>query len=333
MSKYPTMKYVYVLTSSLNDTYYEQFFLSVMSLRMHNPDAYIITLLDEKTKAGLTGKRAGYEQIVSEIKVIAVPQEFTQKESSRWIKTSIRQYVSGDFLFIDCDTIITEKLAPSFREDIHLGAVLDTHVPLSNHHLQETFQQEDKRLGFCSSLKTDVRYNGGLIFCRDSPGGSAFFEKWHELWLQSRKRGNSQDMPSLNQANYELNNIITELDGEWNCQISHNGLPYLHNAKIIHYYATSLISFTPPYTLANNEVLSSIKESGIIPFEVMELLKNPKAAFAVKTRITADQSALDVLESSFFSKLLWLRRKHQNIFNKLNFFISHIKKPRKNNAK
>ncbi|MDR0876742.1 MAG: glycosyltransferase, partial [Treponema sp.] len=292
--------------------------------------ADIIALLDEKTKAGLTGKRTGYEHIVSGTEIIPVPEEFSQKESSRWIKTSIRQYVSGDFLFIDCDTIITERLDTSFPQDIHIGAVLDTHVPLSKHHLYEYFQQEDKRLGFCSSLQNDCRYNGGLIFCRDSPDGIAFFERWHDLWLESRKKGCSQDMPSLNQANYELNNIIAELGGEWNCQISHNGLPYLHNAKIIHYYATSLVSFTPPYMLAADEILLSIKESGIISPEVMKMIENPKTAFSAKTRIIADQIALDVLESAFFSKLLWLRRQHQKSFNTLNSFVAGIKKPKRN---
>ncbi|GHV12781.1 hypothetical protein FACS189491_06460 [Spirochaetia bacterium] len=327
------MKYVYVLTSSENDLYYEQFFLSAVSLRLYNPGADIVVLLDKKTRAGLTGTRTGYEQIVSEIKIIPAPEEFSQKESSRWIKTSIRNHINGDFLFIDCDTIITENLEYDFPPELKIGSVLDTHVPLSKHHLYEAFQQEDKRLGFCSSLETDVRYNGGFIFCRDGPDGTAFFEKWHSLWLQGRKKGISQDMPSLNQANYELNGIITALNGGWNCQISHNGLPYLHDAKIIHYYATSLLSFTPPYTLAGNEVLLSVKKNGIISPEIMEQLKNPRAAFSVKSRIIADQDSIDILESAYFSKLLWLRREHQGIFNKLNFFIARIKKPRLGNKK
>jgi hypothetical protein len=139
-------------------------------------------------------------------------------------------------------------------------------------------------------------------------------------------------MPALNQANYELDNIITELDGEWNCQISHNGLPFLFNAKIIHYYATSLVSFEPPYTLASNHILWSIKEAGVISPEIMNLLENPKTAFSIKSRIIADVGALDVLESAFFSKLLWFRRKHIKLFYRLNDLLKTIRlpKPKKN---
>jgi hypothetical protein len=285
-------------------------------------------LIDEKTKANLIGKRAGYEQVVSEIKVIKVPEKLSQKEASRWIKTSINKYVEGDFLFIDCDTIITGKLDCNFPANIKIGAVLDCHVPLAEHHLRDNFRREDEQAGFCS-FNSGVRYNGGLILYRESSEASVFFEKWHSLWLESKIKGNSQDMPSLNQANYTLGNIITEIGGEWNCQISHNGLPYLHNAKIIHYYATSLISFSHPYTLASESVLSSIKTSGVISPHILDLLQNPKSAFSCESRIIADNIALDVLDSAFFSKLLWLRKNHNRLFNKLNVIVSHIKRHKK----
>ncbi|MDR2511125.1 MAG: hypothetical protein LBC89_01400 [Bacteroidales bacterium] len=319
------MKYIYVLTSSENDFYYEQFFLSITSMRLYNPNAEIIVLIDKKTKEGLIGKRSGYEPLTSEITVIQVPEEFSQKEASRYIKTSIPRYISGDFLFVDCDTIITEKLHGDFPAEIIIGAVLDTHVPLSRHHLRHHFQKEDKQLNFVSSLKTDVRYNGGLLFCNNRPETYNFFERWHRLWQESRKKGNSQDMPSLNQANYELHNIITEIDGEWNCQISHNGIAYLPHAKIIHYFATSLISFDPPYILASKTTLQSIKNSGVISDEIKILLEKPKSAFAAQSRIIADGTALNIIDSAYFSKLLWLRRHHPILFKKLNSIISKIR--------
>jgi lipopolysaccharide biosynthesis glycosyltransferase len=145
------MKYVYVLTSSEKDYYYEQFLLSLASMRLYNPDAEVVVLIDEKTKQGLTGKRSGYAQFVSEIKIISVPDEYSQKEASRCIKISIPHYVSGEFLFTDCDTIITGNLAPVFSPDIHIGAVLDTHVTLEKHHLRDYFKSEVEKAGFSSS--------------------------------------------------------------------------------------------------------------------------------------------------------------------------------------
>jgi lipopolysaccharide biosynthesis glycosyltransferase len=318
------MKYVYVLTSSPDDLYYEQFFLSVTSLRLHNPKANIIALIDSKTKEGLTAKRSGYEQIVSEIVVIQAPEELSQREASRWIKTSMKKYITGDFLYIDCDTVIASNIDYNFSPELKIGAILDNHVPLAKHHLAVHFEGEDKKLEFTSSLETGKRFNGGIIFCRDTAEGDDFFSKWHSLWQFSNKKGNHHDMPSLNQANHEMGGIITELEGVWNCQITHNGLPYLYDAKIIHYYATSLSFINCPYMPGSTAILSLVKESGTIPSEVMEMLKKPKAAFECNSRISSGDAELDVVNSKWFSMLLRIRKKNPKFFKNTNSFIIRI---------
>jgi len=318
------MKYVYVLTSSEKDFYYEQFFLSVISLRLHNHNAHVTALIDSKTKGGLTGGRSGYEQFVSETIIITSPQELSQKEVSRWIKTSIRKYVSGDFIYIDCDTIVSGNMEHDFPPEINIGAIFDTHVPLARHHLITHFNEEDRRLGFVSSFEMGMRYNGGVIFCRDTPEGNDFFSRWHSLWLYSNKKGNSQDMPSLNQASYEMGGIISELPGEWNCQITHNGLPFLHNAKIIHYYATGFSFINCPYLPGSEVILSSVKDTGYISPEIMELIKNPKTAFERDSRIIAGEAELDALNSKLFSIVLRIRKRKPKLFKKINSSIIRI---------
>jgi len=315
------VKYVYVLTSSEDDLYYEQFFLSVTSLRLYNPNAVIVVLVDSKTKGGLTGKRSGYIQTVSETISITAPPELLQKEVSRWIKTSMKKYVTGDFLYIDCDTIVAGNLDIDFPTEIKIGAIMDTHVPLSKHHLAAHFEQEDGRLKFNSSFETGIRYNGGVIFCRDTPEADEFFSRWHSLWLFSNKNGNSQDMPALNQANYEMGGLITELDGKWNCHITYNGLPFLFDAKIIHYIATAFDFIDCPFLPASRDVLFSVKETGHILPGTMELLKNPKSAFESNSRIISDKAGFDVINSRMFLLLIALRKKKPRLFKSLNSFI------------
>jgi len=324
------MKYVYVLTSSDADYYYEQFFLSLSSFRLYNPEAEIIALIDEKTKQGLTGNRSGYAQYVSETKVIKTPDNYSQKEASRWIKTSINNYISGDFLFIDCDTIITEKLVPSFPPDICIGCVLDTHVTLDNHHLRDYFKKEVEKAKFKNPFTKNAYFNSGIIYYKNTPRSREFFERWHKLWIESNKYGVSVDQPSFNQADCDLNNIITELPGEWNCQISHNGLNYLYNAKIIHYYATSLLLLASPYKLASSEVLLSIRETGVISAEIKELLSRPLCAFEDNSRIVSGKYILDIFDSPMFKLLVWLRDCHNRLYKMLNgiirFFVNILKK-------
>jgi hypothetical protein len=318
------MKYIYVLVSTPLDLYYEQFLLSVVSLRLFNPHAEIILLTDTRTKSTLCGRRVTYEKIVSETKVVELPEKFTQKEVSRFLKTAINTYINGDFLYIDCDTVVTSSLDFEFPSSIKIGAVLDCHVPVLQHPFRYHFEREDKLCGFISSEGTGRRYNGGLIYYRASHESALFFEKWHSHWLESREKVNGQDMPALNQANCELDEIITELDGEWNCQISNNGLPYLSSAKIIHYFGSTNDVFETPYLLGRNDVLLSIKEGGVIPDRVLELLQNPCAAFSLQSRVLADENLISVINSSLFSLSFWLCRKHKPLFNKLDRFLSNI---------
>lgn len=332
------MKCVYVLTSSENDLYYEQFYVSITSLCLYNPNVFITVLLDSKTKEGLKGKRSGYENIVSEIVTIIAPEELSQREVSRWLKSSMKKYVTGDFLFIDCDTVITCKLDDDFSPELKIGTVIDTHVHLSNHHLEQHFKKEDQELNFSSSFKTGIRYNTGVIFCRDMPEVDDFFSRWHSLWHFSKKNGNSQDMPAFNQVNYELGGIITELRGEWNCHIMHNGLPFLSAAKIIHYFATNHDFIDCPFLPASRNILLDIKNTGVISPKTLELLKNAKGSFVYNSRIISDKAEVDVINSKMFLLLLLLRKKTPKLFVFLNnllinlrhnpFFKKRYKRPR-----
>ncbi|GHV28922.1 hypothetical protein AGMMS4952_13740 [Spirochaetia bacterium] len=323
------MKFVYVLVSSVQDTYYEQFFLSVTSLRLKNSDAHITVLCDSKTKQNLQDKRSGYENIVSEIKVVPTPDNLSQKEVSRYIKTSMRSFFDGDFLFIDCDTIITDTIFDIFSVPMDLGAVLDKHRSIDCHPMKSYIMSNDAQLGFHSST-TNKHYNSGIIFCKDTIKARDFFNKWHELWIHSNKKGITADQPSFNEAISYISDSVIELDGTWNCQIAFNGIPYLAEAKVIHYYASSLITQIPPYSLASRENLDSIKKTGEVSSIIIGQLQKPKSAFAADSRIIAGEAALDVVNSNIFSKLLWLRRKRPLFFKKVNRLISFVKNPEHN---
>jgi hypothetical protein len=326
------MKFVYVLTSSENDAYYEQFLLSITSFRMYNPASHVVVLIDAVTKLNLTGKRAGYEPLVSEIQVIDVPEKFNQKEASRYIKTSIHRSIDDDFLFIDCDTVIAGKLECNFSDDNDAGAVLDNHTKLQAHRVKNEIIETNRRLGFDSITGEECYYNGGLVFCRNTPRARALFEKWHELWLLCREKGHSQDMPALNRANAELGGIIRELDGTWNCQIAFGGLPFLYNAKIIHYYASELQFYSSPYSLSSAECMAQVKQTGAVPDYVLKLLRKPLSAFEPDARIIADKNQLEVLNSSLFAKLMYLKKRHPALFASLDTITAGLTKKLKKAA-
>ena len=319
------MKYLYVLTSTQKDSFYEQFFLSLTSLRLVMPNANVVLLCDSKTKETLIGKRSEYEKLISDIIIINIPIPLSQVEISRWLKTSMRHIIKGDFLYIDCDTIIAEDLSSIFKSDITIGACLDCHSPISSHSNRNTFISCDKKLKFTSYL-SDKQFNGGVIFCSDTPETHKIINKWHELWIYSSNKKIIRDQPSFNMAIYENSTHFTELDGTWNCQLVANYLPYLFNAKIIHYFATNITLYSSPFLLASDYIFNSIKESGTISDSILELLKSPKTAFVPHTRVLSGKNMLEVLESDLFKSLYFINKKAPLIFKMNNNIVSFFKK-------
>lgn len=298
------MKFLYVLCSDSNDLYFEQALLSITSLRNKMPESHISLLTDNQSANELrnNGKRKIIFDLINEFKEFPFTEDKNKKYRSRWIKTSMRKHIDGDFLYLDCDTVIADYIKLNTAAD--LLSVLDIHLPLKkrlkNEHYREIHINRDESLGFITSPKN--YYNGGIMFCRDVPVSHTFFDLWHKYWLSCVEKGISDDQPSLNMANTQLGNIITELDGTWNCQLVRSGIPYLGNAKIIHYFNAS--DNSKKYILAKANTYESIKKLGYIPNDIKKLLKHPRAAFCLgknKTRYSFADKLLNIALIILFS--------------------------------
>jgi len=293
------IKYLYVLSSDASDNYLEQAFLSIISLKIYMPNSFVSILTDDVTEKTLIDKRKNILEYINELKVIEIDPQFKKRARSRWLKTSMRRHIQGDFLFIDCDTIICEDLSEIEKTNADLCAVFNAHNLLNEQYNRENIFYYDKILGHNSTLLSDRYFNSGVIFCRDVPACHSFFDEWHKLWLN----GFSillNDQPSFNQANYNLKNIIKELDGIWNCQIRTGGLAFLVNAKIIHYFATNNINDNP-FTLADPSLLQNIKENGIIADNIIECLHHPKTCFYLHTQLLSNKKTIEIIFSRLFS--------------------------------
>jgi hypothetical protein len=299
-------KYIYVLTSKETDFYYEQFLLSLTSLKMRTPQASASVLTDDKTAATLIGKRTAYKELIDEIKVVDFPTDTNSFYRSRYLKTKMRELIKGDFLYIDVDTVVVDDLSDigDIRGDI--AAVKDRHCALSKfeHRLLSNYLRRAATLQFEVAGDIDIIYNGGVIFAKDNDFAREFFQKWHELWLFSVSRGVYLDQPALKQANFLMNHPIVELSGEWNCLISApNSLQYLTNAKIVHYIYSCISNnyIDPIYLPSDEQALRQIKETGSIPEEIKAmLLKNPCHHFTDDIYLTR-KSAIDTNDMRFLS--------------------------------
>lgn len=230
-------KIVYSLVSDSEDHFLEQLLISTYSVKHYNPDAHIVLVTDKMSNEGLVGDRENALKYVNEKMVIDTP-ELGKKSRSRWLKSSIRQIVKGDYLFIDTDTIITCDISEIDSLDIKIGAVLDRHLPLDRNQRGDAIIKQCIRSGWEPEEKDYNYFNSGVMLVRDCVESYELYRSWHEIWENSFKRGIDIDQPALGLANKRVGYVIKELDGTWNCQVLGNGLRFMHDAKIMHYYNT-----------------------------------------------------------------------------------------------
>lgn len=89
----------------------------------------------------------GVLQYVNKKKIAEVPTQYNVPETSRWLKTSVRQHVKD----IDSDTIITEDLSEIDAFEGDIGAVLNMHVLAGTHPEKKYLKFWAKRDGWTYS--------------------------------------------------------------------------------------------------------------------------------------------------------------------------------------
>ena len=316
-------KYVFVLTSSPKDFYCEQTLVAIASLRVHNPGAFVTVLTDDKTAATLTGNRAALKSSVDELKVISIDDKFTPMQRSRFLKTSMRNVVDGDFLFIDSDTAIVGDLSipEEWRGGIY--AVLDFHTNLSKAINRRKVRNNAINMGF-SPILNDELFNSGVIFVADTPEMRKFFEKWHELWLACVSKGFNFDMASFAEADFTFGYIIKQMPGAWNCQLAY-GNRFLPTAKVLHFFGSRIIDtrgrkvpesmklFLPKilrrdfYTnLKNIPVTVNADKSVHINEYYDDVIAHAKEAFEFQTKKVGAGGAYIIRSYAFAKSLAWL---------------------------
>lgn len=310
------MNIAYILTSTPNDTYYEQTVISVSTLRKFMPDADIYILTESATKNTLTGKRTALDKFNVNYVVVDVPQEFNNRDRSRFIKTSMNKHLPKNFVYIDNDTIITDNLE-DLPTNYDVGMVLNRHMKISENPSRDFFVNNAKSLGWHDGFD-DKHFNGGFMSVQGSKKSDELFELWHELWNESRKKLNGTvfDQTSLNEANYRMNGVISELPGIWNCQVSRNCgcAQFIHDAKILH-------TFTSPnvyaHDVAKPEILKSVLDDEHPQLD--KILANPKAAFHDVYDLNTDFASIELSRSPAYKRLLESYKKNKFYFKFCNF--------------
>lgn len=273
-------KLLYILVSSQDDVYTEQAWVSASSARERNPSAVIELLADADTVVP-----APMERLFDRIIRVDFPSETPPMKRSRLLKTGMRGYVSGDFLYIDADTLVVRPLDGIDGITAPLAACRDLHSPFPEHPHHDATVNMCRRLGFDASGVREY-FNSGVMLVRDTPETHAFFERWRWNYLAGWEAGVRPDQPSLAQTN--AGDEIALLPDAWNCEIQ-NGVRYLRDAFIVHYMVTNVGSGPQEglFLLNRKDVLMRLRETGGITEEIRAVMDDHFKGYAPVTQVFA----------------------------------------------
>lgn len=322
-------KIVYVLTSSENDILLEQLSLSLYSLKYYNPNSEVYLVVDQDTYSSIKNDRNNIREFLTDIIPVKTPDEYNNMLRSRWLKTSLREYIKGDYLFVDSDTIIADDLEECDNWTCDIAAVIDRHIPVNKAHLYYDYIcNRAKDTGWLFETSDSNYFNSGVMFVKDNESTHAFYKKWHEYWLEGIKHQVFQDQPTLGKVNKEQGYIIKELNGVWNCQIMANGIKFLSTSKIIHYFNAERQSEKKSvfYLPSDKELYLKIKNNNfVLDDSIKKMIENGRTAFAFNYAVFADEQLLAIRDS--FSQFVVNGFYARNLFYKFlrGLYMLYIK--------
>lgn len=297
-------KIVYVLVSQESDYYYEMFLLSHYSLRLHHPkgDAEVVLVMDTDTHQRLVDKKASVLDDVTPV-VVRIPEEYNVMQRSRYLKTSLRQRVEGDFLYIDCDTIICEPI-----DEID---IINEDIAMLPERMSDGWVKnlEKVQLGY---LKNAAFYNTGIIYVKDTPDIYKLFEVWHASWKSYLHLGTNLDQPAFCKAAQETHCNIKRMPSIWNYFLERAEIDINPRAKIFHYLSHD-------NGTARHLLFSKIRQKGVDNnIAVERVVDNPFTIGCHLFSITEDQ-----LIGYLFSDMLGTYSSAPPVF-KFFLFLSHL---------
>lgn len=300
---------VYVVISNSQDIYFEQVWASAWSLKHYNPDAHVIVLTDKETRETIySDERKESLNYIDEIVTVDFDSDYSNKEKSRWIKTNMRSLITGDFLFIDADTIITGSLDDIDNLSCSIGAVLDSHC--HSKEISDTVVFQDMyidRLRNIFGMMYDGQdvFNSGVLYVKDNKLAHDFFKAWHDNWLKSNSVGIVLDQLPLLKTNIDFAQVIEDIPGEYNCQVRFS-IEFLTRAKIVHTFSSQKKSELS--IILGPELYQEIKLQHSIPESIKNILLHCRESFSSPSYIMDKQwmkmrfmPAYFLLENTFSS--------------------------------
>ena len=207
----------YVVVSTGWDRHSQMAWVSAHAVRHQEPGARIIMIV-EGTSVGADDEMKRRFAPVADLVIAKRANASTAVAKSRFHKIVLRDYVDGDLLYCDSDTLAVAPFADVLKCKGDVGAVTDFNFPLSKGWFPRDVEQPFRQLGWDYPLPYQV--NAGVIFMRDTPAVHTLSREWLARFQASTALPHVWDQVTFNSALFAT-------------KVPHEVLPHGYNAMVV----------------------------------------------------------------------------------------------------
>lgn len=211
-----TFTAAYVITSDGRDTHADMALISMLSVRITNPDLRIVAVCDHLTAAAFKTNRPEFLNVCDEVIEVQTP-DVDAGFRNRWIKTQLPRFVPGPCLFLDADTLVRSSLSALPHLVNEFGAVANHSAEGIKDQIGEGDAKLLQAIGWTHD--SDFYANGGVWFYKPCLAVETLFELWHNQWIKNVEAGHGfRDQTAFNRAIHHSEVSLTRLTSEFNFQ-------------------------------------------------------------------------------------------------------------------
>jgi hypothetical protein len=231
-----TIHVCYAIATDGEPRYVESVAASARALKQLYPSAKITVLTDDRSFSVVTQLLKRY-RLARKVRSVGA-YAGNMGARSRFVKTQVRQFIVGDFLFLDADAIPVRPFDELFQEHSgQLCAAIDrSPKEPDGNSLPPWAERAFERLGW--SYPKPFYLNGGVVLWPDTPLLRQLGKLWHENWRRFYESSDDfADQPSFNYSIYSLGISPEILHDRYNARVALSA-DFAVGASIYHFYAS-----------------------------------------------------------------------------------------------
>lgn len=255
------MQVCYALATNGDPHYSDLVTISVGAVRRLYPAAKITILTDDQSwpHVAVLGRH------LHAVTQSAGTYPGDARARSRFVKTQVRSIMSGDFIFLDADTLPVATFDELLLCQAPVGAAANWSPEASAGEFPVEQIPYFEQLNWTPPASPYL--NSGVIFWRDCAAAYDLGQLWHRNWRKFFETvDNPLDQAAFNHSSASLGITPTIVDGKFNFWPG-RGHGYGNDTRIYHFYAHG--EDTPEGTILD-ALLDRYRDSGRVEYAIID---------------------------------------------------------------